>query len=340
MVDLSVGSLFSGVGGIEIGFERQGFKTVWFVECELYCQAILRKQFPEAKIYGDVTKVDFGAVPKVDVLTGGFPCQDISNAGKRVGITGSRSSLWKHYLRAISTLLPRFALIENVAALVNRGLDVVLCDLASVGYDAEWYNLSASAVGALHRRERLFIVAYPADVVDSFNDSDRAEGRQEGEAEGLQGISGATGRSRMFGGASENANEGSSTDVSNTSGFGQHRGLCEHGKEQSRLYEYQQVGVAEGCEVAGCDKVRGEDEDVSNTDTQRLEGQHESEYCCGKSKETFGWGGFWAVEPELGRVVDGVSHRVDRIKCLGNAVVPQVAEVFAQAIKEVILNGK
>lgn len=126
---MNVGSLFSGIGGIELGFERAGgFKTLWFVEQDKYCQAILRRHWPTAVIYDDITQVDFGNVPKVDVLTGGFPCQDISNAGKRVGIEGSRSGLWKEYARAISVLRPRIVFAENVSALTQRGLDTVLGD--------------------------------------------------------------------------------------------------------------------------------------------------------------------------------------------------------------------
>ena len=176
---MNVGSLFSGIGGIELGFERQGFTTLWFVENDLYARAVLKKRFPNTPIYDDVTKVDWGAVPKVDVLTGGFPCQDISNAGKRVGISGSRSSLWKCYLEAIRVLRPRFALIENVSALINRGLDVVLSDLAALRYDAEWYSLPASAIGAFHRRDRVFIIAYLGGDTSSYGD-DKVGGVQEG----------------------------------------------------------------------------------------------------------------------------------------------------------------
>ena len=158
---MKVGSLFSGIGGIELGFEKQGFKTEWFVEREPYAQEILKKRFPRTKIYDDVTTLDFKTIPKVDILTGGFPCQDISNAGKRAGIEGSRSSLWKYYFKAIREIRPKIAFIENVSALLNRGLDVVLADLASIGYDAEWYCVSASAVGANHQRDRIFIIAYP-----------------------------------------------------------------------------------------------------------------------------------------------------------------------------------
>ena len=158
---MRIGSLFSGIGGIELGFEKQGFKTLWFIENDLYAREIIRKRFPKADIYDDVTQIDFKTIPKIDILTGGFPCQDISNAGKRAGIEGRRSSLWKYYLEAIRILRPRYALIENVSALLNRGFDVILADLAEVGYDAEWHCVPASAVGALHRRDRIFILAYP-----------------------------------------------------------------------------------------------------------------------------------------------------------------------------------
>lgn len=161
---MNVGSLFSGIGGIEIGFEAEGFTTEWFVEYDEYASAVLSKRFPGVPNFRDVTTVDFKAIPRVDILTGGFPCQDISNAGKRAGITGSRSSLWKHYLRAIRDIRPKFAVIENVAALTKRGLNVVLADLAEIGYDALWTNISASAVGAPHRRERIFIIATRCDV--------------------------------------------------------------------------------------------------------------------------------------------------------------------------------
>src|SRR3990167_7617774 len=114
---MNVGALFAGIGGIELGFEREGFTTKWFVEKDEYCQAVLRKHWPDTPIYGDITKIDFRKLEPVDVLTGGFPCQDISNAGKRKGISGERSGLWKEYLRAISEIRPRIAFVENVSAL-------------------------------------------------------------------------------------------------------------------------------------------------------------------------------------------------------------------------------
>jgi DNA (cytosine-5)-methyltransferase 1 len=160
---LYVGSLFSGIGGIELGLERTGFfETKWFIENDIYCQAVLRKHWSQCEVYGDITYIDWSKMPKVDVLTGGFPCQDISQAGRGKGIIdGKRSSLWKHYAESIRILRPKYAIIENVPMLYSRGLNVVLADIAQAGYNAEWFTLQASYFGAPHKRERMFIIAYP-----------------------------------------------------------------------------------------------------------------------------------------------------------------------------------
>jgi len=154
--------LFSGIGGIELGFERAGFKTIGFVENNPYCQEVLRKHWPQAAIYDDITKMDFGNAPRVDVLTGGFPCQPWSSAGKRKGPLDERW-MWPYFAKAIRMLRPRIALIENVPILTKRGLNVVLADIAEMGYDAEWFTLSAQEVGAIHVRERIFIIAYSCE---------------------------------------------------------------------------------------------------------------------------------------------------------------------------------
>jgi len=283
---MNVGSLFSGIGGIEKGMETVGFNTVWFIEREPYCQAILRKQYPSATIYDDVTKIDFRTIPKVDILTGGFPCQDISNAGKRVGIQGSRSSLWKYYCKAISEIRPKYAIIENVAALIRRGLNVVLSNLAEIGYDAEWYCISASSVGALHRRERVFIIAYP-------NSSRHIYGQIEEQP--TEGREYALSQSKSI-----------CADVSNTQSNGCNRGRSE-----------ENISVGDR-EFLHCE------EEVGSQVRSKTEG------CLCNNEQ-----GYWSSEPELGRVANGISNRLDRIKCLGNAVVPQCAEVIAKAIKEV-----
>ena len=325
---MNVGSLFSGIGGIEIGFEQQGYTTEWFVEKDLYAQTILRKQFPYAKIYDDITQIDFRTVPKVDILTGGFPCQDISNAGKRTGIEGSRSSLWKYYLKAIRVLRPRFALIENVSALLDRGLNVVLADLASVGYDAEWYCVSASAIGALHRRDRIFIIAYPMqfgcmDRQPTINSSERGEQTfsQTESSNNVQNSYSVRQQGRGAEGSRGTHERQLETEIRNekTNGIITSDSDVTHTKSEEDVYDSHEWGVSSFWERG--DRERESSSIISNSTDCDGESR-------GMDKQR------WSTEPELGRVVHGISNRVDRIKCLGNAVVPQLAEIFAKAIKE------
>jgi DNA (cytosine-5)-methyltransferase 1 len=155
-------SLFAGIGGIDLGLERAGMRCVGQVEIDPFCRRVLAKHWPDVPRFEDVrtvSRADF--TEHVDLIAGGFPCQDISNAGGRAGIEGKRSGLWSQFHRLICELRPRFALVENVSALAARGLNRVLGDLAESGYDAEWDCIPAAAVGAPHVRDRLFILAYP-----------------------------------------------------------------------------------------------------------------------------------------------------------------------------------
>jgi DNA (cytosine-5)-methyltransferase 1 len=161
---LSVGSLFSGIGGIELGLERAGrFETKWQVEIDDYASKVLKKHWPNTKRWRDVRT--FPPTPisdwQCDLLCGGFPCQDVSVAGRRAGITGERSGLWFEYARIIRALRPTYIIVENVAGLLDRGFGRVLSELAESGYDAEWESVSASEFGADHERERVYILAYP-----------------------------------------------------------------------------------------------------------------------------------------------------------------------------------
>lgn len=160
---LTVGDLFSGIGGFSLGLERAGMRTAWFAETDPFASAVLRKHWPTVPNHGDVRSIRAGAVERVDVLCGGFPCQDISVAGLGRGLEGERSGLWREYARIIGELRPSFVIVENVAALLGRGLDRVLADLAALGYDAEWHVISAAAVDAPHLRERVWIIATDAD---------------------------------------------------------------------------------------------------------------------------------------------------------------------------------
>jgi DNA (cytosine-5)-methyltransferase 1 len=239
---VNVGSLFSGIGGFDLGLERAGMRVVWQCEQDEFCRRVLARRFPGVPCYPDVRALvadsgsarrrqdvrrahgDEGAdegraaqdtdladgggesggdgalvpvpVPYVDVLCGGFPCQDISLAGKGAGIGGERSGLWAEYARLIRDLRPRYVIVENVAALLARGLDVVLADLAACGYDAEWDCLPASAFGAPHQRDRLWLVAYPES-------GGGADGQGVAAGEALVGsVAGAGGRA-VDGDASE-----------------------------------------------------------------------------------------------------------------------------------------
>jgi DNA (cytosine-5)-methyltransferase 1 len=154
--------LFSGIGGFSLGLERAGMKTVAFCEIDTKAQLVLKKHWPNAQFFEDVSTLKKEDIhEKVDVICGGFPCQDISLAGRGAGLAGARSGLWYEFHRLINEIRPRYAIIENVSALRSRGLDKVLGSLSKIGYDAEWHCIPASAVGAPHRRDRIWIVAYP-----------------------------------------------------------------------------------------------------------------------------------------------------------------------------------
>ena len=171
---LTFGSLFTGIGGLDLGFERTGMHCVWQVEKDEYCKKVLQKHWPDVTRHGDIRDCGIDrkhTLARVDLLCGGFPCQDISDAGKREGINGTQSGLWKEFYRLICELRPRYVVVENVAALLHRGIDTVLADLAAIRYDAEWQVLSASAFGAPHQRERVFIVAYSNSVRKSRKES-------------------------------------------------------------------------------------------------------------------------------------------------------------------------
>ena len=159
---MKVGSLFAGIGGFDLGLERAGFQTAWFCEQDEFCQKVLAKHWPDVPCYPDIRELKGGDVEPVEILCGGFPCTDLSYANRHAeGLAGAQSGLWSEYARVIGELRPRYVLVENVPALLRRGLGRVLGDLAALGYDAEWDCLPASAVGAPHRRDRIWLVAYP-----------------------------------------------------------------------------------------------------------------------------------------------------------------------------------
>jgi DNA (cytosine-5)-methyltransferase 1 len=166
---LTVLDLFSGIGGFSLGLERTGgFKTVAFCEIDPFCRKVLAKHWPGVPIYEDVQLLTADKLAadgiRPNVICGGFPCQDISAMGRRLGFAGHRSSLWEYFSLAIGYLEPRIVIVENVSALNFRGLGRVLSDLAALGYDAEWHVIPAATLGAPHERERCWVIAYPKSL--------------------------------------------------------------------------------------------------------------------------------------------------------------------------------
>jgi DNA (cytosine-5)-methyltransferase 1 len=276
---LTVGSLFSGIGGFDLGLERAGMRTVWFCEQDEFCQRVLAKHWPGVPCHPDVRAVvgnadvprqrgrvdaervgDVGEtgqrteglpvlVPQVDVLCGGFPCQDISLAGKGAGIDGARSGLWSEFARLIGELRPSYVVVENVSALLGRGLDRVLGDLAALRFDAEWGVVSAADAGAPHLRKRVWIVAYPR--------GERCSARSERGTRWLPAV---------------------------------------------------------GSEACDQPCFCGQADERRPTRNGALDA------------------GRWLSEPDVGRVAHGIPARVDRLRSLGNALVPQIAEWIGRRI--------
>ena len=290
--------LFSGIGGFSLGLERAGMKTVAFCEIEPFPRAVLRKHWPEVPCYDDVRTLTAerlsanGIFP--DVICGGFPCQDISLARAGAGIAGERSGLWSEYARLIGELRPHYAIVENVAALLSRGLDVVLGDLAALGYDAEWHCIPASAVGAPHRRDRIWIVAYP-------NSARAAQSVRRKQKCGLGSVVCGETLANACSGRCDRAQGGKVEQSRRTKTVGASETLADTnaGDGQRRSGPLQMGWGRFASEIANDGFVRG---------TQ------------------------WCFEPDVGRVAHGVSSRVDRFGGLGNAVVPQVVEIIGRAI--------
>jgi DNA (cytosine-5)-methyltransferase 1 len=297
------GSLFSGIGGFDLAAEWMGWENVFQVEWDPYCQKVLAKNFPNVKRYGDIKEFK-GEAGAVDILTGGFPCQPFSHAGKRKGESDDRY-LWPEYLRVIREIKPAYVVGENVAGLVSmedgKTLEGIFTDLEGEGYQVESFIIPACGVGAWHRRDRIWIVAYSVLLGGTrIRQYDREDlSRQGTEKRNIKG-----------------------DDVSNTDSTGTHR----------EAVNTTETRIDAQCGSEGCG------EDVSDTDSSRqvqcspgtrsrpghIKGcDTRQEYDSNRGQQN------WSTESNVGRVANGIPRRVDRLKGLGNAIVPQVAlEIF------------
>ncbi len=379
------GSLFSGIGGIDLGLEQAGWECRWQVEKDRFCTSVLKKHWPKVPKFGDVKLIAGSELEPVELICGGFPCQPISIAGKRKAQEDERW-LWPEFARIISILRPNYILVENVPNLTNLGINEVLGSLASLRYDAEWDCIPAASLGAPHLRFRIFIVAYNANT-DGFTGPDEQKLTIQGRTASYSNRTGDMGYRE---------DKGKHSSLSNTDSRILRVGR--NGKRKQYKHQGSTLPMDNGhkehvanSEVAHSDSYGQQDPSNSNQDKgmaarPRLSSQQSSTMANLRSRKQeqdstlsqwfseivpdASWerkgsrlnrrilglandgvfGGrravnsyrahadvsrkWWAVEPDVGRVAHGVPSRVDRLRSLGNAVVPQVAEWIGKRLIE------
>jgi DNA (cytosine-5)-methyltransferase 1 len=336
----TIGSLFSGIGGFELGFERTGkFETKWQVEIDDYATKILKRHWPDVHRERDIRQCGRHNLERVDCIIGGFPCQDISYAGKGAGLEGARSGLFFEAIRLVCELRPRAVVLENVAGLLTRGLDRVLGTLASFGFDGEWHCIPAAAVGAPHIRDRVFILAY-RNGESAFAEHAEVAQLPSGDVANtscrgsdVQGVASDTRASQK---ASEQNRKNDSfqtraicSNVADTKKHGRHKGKPDRGRVQAGIGAGQECGLRDGGETVpdtNSDRREGRGQDGQPSRPLGLRSRAGSDEI---QRVRLAFADWWATEPDVGRVAHGVPKRVDRLRCLGNAIVPQVAEVVA-----------
>lgn len=264
---MNVGSLFSGIGGFDLGLERAGMRVEWQVENNEFCREVLKKHWPKVPCHYDITTIDWRGIPRVNVVCGGFPCQPFSVAGKQRGKSDDRY-LWPEVVRCLDTLRPTWFLGENVPGIINLALDQVCTDLESLGYTVWPVCVPACAVDAPHIRQRVWILAYSSSV------------RRQGDGQ---------------------------------------MGNGKHSRQKTTSTYTTPSG-----------------EDVADADAGQQPKLPVHAFAGGSVQESKRcWSYEWLPEPSMGRVAHGIPRRMDRLRGLGNAVVPRVVEAFGRMIMEV-----
>ena len=399
--------LFSGIGGFSLGLESAGLvDTVAFCDFDKYCKLVLKKHWEHVPIYDDVKELNYerlradGIVSDdkgIDIITGGYPCQPFSVAGRKKGEEDPRH-VWPEMFRLVQELRPSWVIGENVSGHIKLGLDTVLKDLESEGYTARTFSISASSIGANHQRERIWTIAHPHELgrndrvnnrkgrsVSNDKEWNTKEGQskwsgwfdrcgeissvmedtrrshwpwsefqgendyeiEKGDADQFERSSStsqsnvADSNTRLSNGKKkEIRTRGQTSDISSArrrkekmadSDSERLQGLRQHtsmeGKPREKDFTEGSLQEEHGAEMADSDSQRGRS---GETDWENAEDAWESSRC-----PIAGW---WDIEPNVGRVAHGVPKRVDRLKCLGNSVVPQIPYVLGLTIKKILEN--
>ena len=374
--------LFSGIGGFSLALEATGgFKTVAFCDIEEFPRKVLQKHWPDVKQYTDIKELNYeqlksdGLLP-IDIITGGYPCQPFSVAGRKEGEKDPRH-LWPEYFRLIKELRSTWVIGENVGGHIKLGLDTVLENLESEGYAVRTFSIPASAIGANHKRERVWIVAY-SERNYNLREEQRVNGKEEEIQREHRKDDSAT---RQFSGT-DSIRETNNTDVENA-GRSLRQGTFIRGENEKEIGQgnadlTQRSGEASQSDVAdtvsgnaqagreGRREIRkghqgegissnasGGGETMANTESSsrnvneinREHGETETQEILGdgsslsRTQVESPWEGWWDIEPDVGRVAYGISARTHRLKGLGNSLIPAIPFHIGNVILEVMKNG-
>ena len=352
--------LFSGIGGFSLGLESAGVaKTVAFCDFDDYCQQVLKKNFPTVPIYNDVKELNYerlkaDGINTIDIITGGYPCQPFSVAGRKKGEQDPRH-VWPEMFRLIQELRPTWVIGENVSGHIKLGLDTVLENLESEGYTARTFSISAASIGANHKRERVWIMAHSERLgrTEGTQESKEFEGKESSDqsdkrserltesrarkdvadsnSEGPQGYRTAPELQKNFqeGQTSGQSNVGNST-------------INGWNESKSNKTPESVIGQSEEGRMLKPERASNvADTEGSNRNGYETDGEHgetETQEIFGDGSSVSRIGSWWEFEPDVGRVAHGVPKRVDRLKCLGNSVVPQIPYVLGLTIKKILEN--
>jgi DNA (cytosine-5)-methyltransferase 1 len=360
MQKLKILDLFSGLGGFSLGLERTGrYKTVAFCEIDKYCTLLLQKHWKGIKVYNDVKKItkegfEADGIESPDIITGGFPCQPFSVAGKQKGTSDDRH-LWPEMFRIIKAFKPRFVIGENVPGIVNIQdgvvFETVCTDLESQGYEVQPFNIPAAAVGAPHQRKRIWIIAslensgrtlqQGSSIREKNEDEvgkENANQHQRSSSSSESNVANAD--TRLSDGQKKELQSRGQASISSREGenVANAKSISSDGREIGQHSEESREKRKIGIEVGG---VSSDRQKLANTDSERLEGlgQSRSQFnetssstSCSEERQGQVGQGWWEFEPNVGRVAHGVPGRVHRLKALGNSIVPQIAEEIGRAI--------